>query len=284
MTEMIDADRSEPQAKSTRGQRIRRLIIGILVAILLFFVLLEGLLSLDPLHFQHFRDQIVLSNNTIPAPAGWTFAPGTYRLVLNTVTMLDDGTRRVPDTNVDASKMLVFVGDSVTFGYGVDDDETFANLIARQLPDVHVYNTGITAFNSTNILRQVQNYADADAIVYLITSNDDDGEYIIDFSAKRPDFSWIVLYAVYLPPLLFPQQLRPPHDTDRYLRDVAQISAYPNTLVVGYDDTLTPITPGAVRIAPYTTRNSISDPHPDAEGHRFIAEQLLPLIRERFDL
>jgi hypothetical protein len=84
--------------------------------------------------------------------------------------------------------------------------------------------------------------------------------------------------------MLFPQQYRVPHDTNRYLRDVTEMGTHKNGLIVGYDNTLTPITPGAVKIAAYTTRNSISDPHPNAEGHRFIADQLLPLIRERFGM
>lgn len=265
-----------------RGQRVRRTLITILLSIIFFVLLLEGLLSLDPLGFVHFRDHINLIKHAVPSAAGYTYAPGQYDLARNTVTMLEDGTRLVPNTDTEAEKVLVFVGDSVTFGYGVDDEETFANLVAQQLPGVRIYNAGITGYNSTNILRQVQQYPNADAIVYLITNNDDDGEVIISFDREFPDYSWLAVYAINLPPLLFPNDLRPVYDTDRYLRDVAQIAADPRTLIVGYDDRLTPITPGAVRIAPYTTRNSISDGHPDTEGHRFIADQLLPLIRERF--
>lgn len=284
MTVEAQIEVSTPVANPNRARRLRHAIIASLFGIILALFLLEGLLSFDPLGFVHFRDQVVLSSRSIPSAAGWTYAPGVYTLVRNTVTMLDDGTRLVPDTNASAAKTLVFVGDSITFGYGVDDDETFANRIALALPDVHVYNTGITGYNSTNVLREVQQYPDADGIVYLITYNDDDGEYIPNFYAAPPSLSWIAVYAINLPPLLFPQQLRPAHDTDRYLRDVTQIAAQPNTLIVGYDSTLTPITPGAVRIAPYTARSSVSDSHPSAEGHRFIAEQLLPLIRERFGL
>lgn len=284
MTVEAQVEVSARAAKPNRARRLRHAIIASLFGIILALFLLEGLLSFDPLGFVHFRDQVVLSSRSIPSAAGWTYAPGIYTLVRNTVTMLDDGTRLVPDTNASAAKTLVFVGDSITFGYGVDDDETFANRIALALPDVHVYNTGITGYNSTNVLREVQQYPDADGIVYLITYNDDDGEYIPNFYAAPPSLSWIAVYAINLPPLLFPQQLRPAHDTDRYLRDVTQIAAQPNTLIVGYDSTLTPITPGAARIAPYTARNSVSDSHPSAEGHRFIAEQLLPLIRERFGL
>jgi hypothetical protein len=221
-------------------------------------------------------------SHAIPTSAGWTIAPGTYPLVLSTVTMLDDGTRFVPDTNVNADKTLVLVGDSVTFGYAVDDDETFANEIARQLPDVHIINAGITAFNSSNILRQIRQYPTADAIVYLITDNDDDAEYLIGFNEQPLQYSWMGLYFLFVPPMLFPQQFRVPHDTNRYLHDVKEIAEIPNVLLVGYDNTLTPITPSALRIARYTERNSIGDPHPNPAGHRFIAAQLLPLIHERF--
>ena len=45
------------------------------------------------------------------------------------------------------------MGDSVTFGYGVDDDQTWVDGMARALPDVHVINAGVSGFNSTNVLR-----------------------------------------------------------------------------------------------------------------------------------
>jgi len=35
-------------------------------------------------------------------------------------------------------------------------------------------------------------------------------------------------------------------------------------------------------IRPFTTQLSFADKHPDANGHREIADQILPVIRARF--
>ena len=43
-------------------------------------------------------------------------------------------------------KRIVIVGDSFTWGYGVNDGETFADLIEKMAPDVEVINLGVTAF------------------------------------------------------------------------------------------------------------------------------------------
>ena len=271
----------------TRGQAIARAIIALLFGVILSLLFLEFLLSFDPLGFRHFRDQRILMQHLRPTPAGWTYDPGVYKLSTSTVTMLDDGTRLVPDTNVNADKTLVVVGDSVAFGYGVSDDQTFSNDIARELPNIHVINAAITTFNSSNVLRQVEQYPDADYIVWLIIKNDADPEFAPPFHQPLPDFSWTALYAIYLPLFLTEKDesyVHPLRDLNRYLNEATQITSDPRVLAVGYDNVLTPITPNAVHIEKYTTVNSFGDPHPNAEGHQFLADEILPLIRERFGI
>jgi lysophospholipase L1-like esterase len=222
-----------------------------------------------------------------PTPAGWTYDPGTYQLSSSVVTMLDDGTRLVPDTNLNADTTLVVLGDSVAFGYGVSDDEAFANDLARELPDVHVINAAMTTFNSANVLRQLEQYPDADYFVWLIVKNDADPEFAPPFGEALPDLSWTALYGVYLPLFLSERDdtyVHPLRDMDRYMREATAITSDPRVLAVGFDNVLTPITPNAVQIEKYTTVNSFGDPHPNAEGHQFLADEILPLIRERFGL
>lgn len=44
-----------------------------------------------------------------------------------------------------ARQFILFFGDSITFGQGVRDDETFASLIGQRWPEVETYNYGIVS-------------------------------------------------------------------------------------------------------------------------------------------
>jgi lysophospholipase L1-like esterase len=278
---------SSPTPRLVRfGGRIARVLIGVLIGVGLALLLLEGLLSLDPLGLRYIRDYKVLSDALIPAPAGYTYAPGVYTLSRSVVTMRADGTRLVPASAPDDTPApLAFIGDSVTFGLGVSDDHTFTNLIASALPGTRVINAGLPAFNIVNIRRSLDTLPADARVVYLITANDSDPIFEPDFSpeGRLPDLPWVLLYWLFLPPVL--QAANDPAfgnagaDMALYQREVAQIAADPRVLLIaGYDDRLTPATPGAVRIPRYTTRISFADEHPDASGHRELAAALLAIL------
>jgi len=181
----------------------------------------------------------------------------------------------------------VFVGDSVTFGLGVSDDQTFVNLVAAQLPGVRVIDAAMPAFNINNVRRMVDLQPPDARIVYMITDNDSDPEFMPDFSAagKLPTLPWTALYIRFLPTVV--QAADPSYgyagsDLGMYEREVAPLGDDPRVLMIGYDDALTPLAPGAVMIRPFTTQLSFADKHPDLNGHHEIADQILPVIRERF--
>ncbi len=160
----------------------RRKLIAVLLGVIATLLLSEALLALfDPLGFAYYRDQAYLGSLLVPDPRGYNFRPGTYQLSSFRFTLLPDGTRAVPDTNLSADRTLVFVGDSVTFGYGVNDDQTWVNLIARALPDVHVINAGVSGYNSRNVSRAISLYPRTASLVYLIVSNDAEPEKQVDF-------------------------------------------------------------------------------------------------------
>ncbi len=272
----------------------RRKLIHVLIGILLALLLSEGLLAwLDPLGFAYYRDQAYLGARLIPDPRGYNFRPGVYRLSSSQFTILPDGTRRVPDTNLEAAKTLVFIGDSVTFGYGVDDAQSWVNRIARELPDVHVINAGVSGYNSTNVLRTLAQYPTADALVYLIVNNDAEPENQPDFAHPRPpdNPSWLALYLLHLPEYLNPISASDEiarGDIPRYLDDLHHILADERVLAVAFDDAFGQLT---VReccaiplIARGTDRVSPVDGHPGVRGNQEIAAQMLPLLRQRFGL
>jgi hypothetical protein len=271
-----------------RRQHIARALIALLFGIVVSLLLLELLLSLDPLGFSQFRDQKILFEHLRETPAGYGYEPGVYNLPYSktTVTILDDGTRLVPDTNLEADKTLVVLGDSVTFGYQVGDADTLPNQIARQLPNVRVINAAMTSFNVANVLRQYHQFPDADYFIWLIIANDADPEFAPPFHQKLPTLSWTAIYLTNLP-LIINERLNtisPHRNLDGYLAFASEMTRDPRVLAVGYDNQLTPITPGALKIAPYTQINSWSDPHPNPQGDLFLANEIVPLIRRQFGL
>jgi len=44
-------------------------------------------------------------------------------------------------------KSLFFIGDSITFGYGVSAEKTFVEVINRNSPDYKIVNAGVLGYN-----------------------------------------------------------------------------------------------------------------------------------------
>jgi hypothetical protein len=271
-------------------QSARRKLIALLLGVILALLGGEGLLArFDPLGFGYYRDQANLNPHLVADPRGYTFQPGTYTLSASTFTILADGNRAVPDTASEAKMTLVFMGDSVTFGYGVDDDQSWVSLVARGLPGVHVINAGVSGFNSTNGLRTLALYPDAQALVYLIINNDAYPENRPNFGQLHPPpaETWLETYLLNLPDYLFPP-IEPPNDLPRYLSDLRQMSADSRVLLVGFDDDFSRMTIrdccAVSLIERGTDRVSPADGHPGVRGNQQIAAQMLPLVRQRFGL
>jgi len=90
------------------------------------------------------------------------------------------GGRIVPDGRKSDALRIVFLGDSVTFGEGVHDTDTFVQRVGRQLRTrldfpVEVYNFGVGGHNTSDALWTWQRYGrhlDADLVVYTFVLND----------------------------------------------------------------------------------------------------------------
>lgn len=276
---MYDVNNSNSRESSHKMISFKGLLSATL-QLCVFIVILEIIVAmLDPLGIAAYRNGLaMLRSIRYPTNEGYALNDGQHTIEHWTVTV-ENGLRVVPDTNKSASKELIILGDSVAFGFGVDDSDTFANLIARQLPDWHVINTAQTGYSIGNIERTSSLYPEAECLVYVSVSNDNESDVLNGTETY-----------VYMPALL------------AYGQYYVLRSIYP---VVGYDDWLKrakALFDSGVLITvfdesrqaesvknanlpfPIIPRHkstvSYGDSHPDATAHQAITDSLMPLITE----
>jgi hypothetical protein len=276
-------------------KRIVRAVIAVLWTFVVVIFGLELILrTLDPLGIFHaYNDLVILHETMVSHPRrGYSLPPGEIQFTNWLATMTADQTRLVPDTNPEASCTIAMVGDSLTFGQGVEDDETFTNLLAMQYPNVYFINTGIIGYNIHNVLSTIRDI-EADAYVYLLISNDAEPEL-------QPEHHPRVKYALALYIFLAMKRLKPDTDDspdepapdgvnipypDWVIADAETIIDMDNVLIVGFErgklaQFVQTLDEDLVFIPSTNHINSQSDPHPNPEGHRELADSFAPYVAD----
>ena len=135
--------------------------------------------------------------------AFWTLAPDLDGLELAgrfadgaalrfTVTTDRRGLRKMPPV-IDAAHRIVFLGDSCTFGLGVDDEQTFPAEIQRAIPGAECVNLavpGYTAFQGRRVFERFSFDGRVDVVVITFGRNDDlkwDGRSDIEHAVMLED-------------------------------------------------------------------------------------------------
>lgn len=88
--------------------------------------------------------------------------PGTYKITLNDkVTFqtmhLESGYRETA-FSIKKSPSVVFLGCSFTYGYGVNNEETFASVLQQELPEENVLNAGVIGYGTVQSLIQLREF------------------------------------------------------------------------------------------------------------------------------
>lgn len=285
---MQQRDKSE---KVDKLANIRRTIIGILLTFLLCFAMLDALLFwFDPLGLVAYLHSFErMWETTAPSESGFTFIVGEHEMMGYSYTILEDRSRFVPATNPDATCTIVGIGDSLTFGMGVEDDETWVNLIASQYPNVHFINAGRPVFGAGNVYDSRDEYP-ADGYIWLVVSNDDFGDagYTERSTEYLPASRLYWLYVLY--PAIFKGSafnvvneygVEPDPNTPSPSADVANLMlAEDNTLIFGFDEYPTNRIEEAILVPIYTDTVSPTDFHPSASAYRDIVDDIAPYIAD----
>lgn len=258
---------------------MRRLIIRLLVGLIIFLLGMEVLLRLfDPLGMRYFQNLQYLYNYYESSPTRiFELKAGDYTLNGWLVRELANGQRNVPD-NPGGACTLVFVGDSVTWGEGVDDSATWVNLVARQLSSVNVIDAASLFYNSENVRGSIKDYPDAQAFIYFISNNDPEVTFKIPHIV--PGGSALSYYLLYL--LDTSGGYHPSSDYPRFWSDLDMMQADPRLTFVAFDQPFSRdlAIRYPVRLIPlYTHWLSYVDTHANAEGNQQIAAAMLPIVQ-----
>lgn len=261
-------------------RKLLRAVKVVSIWIILSLLAIEGGLRLaDPLGVLRVTyDLSALWRHLEDDARGYRIAPGRYVLSNWQATILDDGTRAVPDTTA-GKRRLVVVGDSFTFGLGVSDSETWVNLLVRDMPGWTVINAGMPAYNIDNARRTIAAYP-AERYIYLLYGNDDEAGF--DWRHAYEDMNKYSAMSIYW--WWFKEARNKGHDGPQtpawYYDSLEAIAGNEKVQIVGFAgqplaEAAKKRYPERVTLIP-AVRHVISfaDGHPNAAGHRDIAAAL----------
>lgn len=129
------------------------------------FILLEGFLWV--LGYRPYRNHDYRVDSTPQTPfvadekLGIQLNEGTFDFTLNdavrfTATHLDNGMRKIPGSPVGNDSSILFLGCSYTYGYGVNDHESFPAIAQSRHPEWNVENKGVVGYGTTQHLIQLR--------------------------------------------------------------------------------------------------------------------------------
>jgi len=164
------------------------LVLGITVLICLgggevFFRLFPQYLSEEAqlrLHWQEVGQSERAQSSSVPDPRfGYLLRPhftgrtgrGDFHFTFHT----DEHGFRNPSP-WPARADVVVVGDSLAFGYGVDDDQAWPRLVAKALPGIDIINLGLAGFGPQQYLRVLESYGFAlhpKLVLFMLFSGND---------------------------------------------------------------------------------------------------------------
>lgn len=215
----------------------------------------------------YFYDLDTLFTDAEPhATRGYILRSKVYKFWHWQATVLDDHTRLVPDT-AKAHCVIAFVGDSVTFGHGVNDADTFTSQLAATAPGVQYVNAGVNGYNAAQVLATVKSYPAA-GYVYLLIDNDAQPTF-----KPRTNVNHMPTVSLYLAALTAPRVVRA-NDYTVFDAAIAELKAIDNVAIVGLAGDPLAARAGVPTIQRWTHNVSRFDSHPDRTGHSEIAAQL----------
>lgn len=189
---------------------------------------------------------------------------------------------RAPVPETPAAPRVVFLGDSLTAGYGLEPQEAYPAIIAERLRDGgyphEVVNAGVSGDTSAGGVRRADWSLQGDVRVLVLALGANDGLRGLPPAELQRNLSGIITRAQARGArVLLAGMEAPPNFGAAYTREFRQV--YP-ALAKAHGVALVPFL--LDRVAGVAALNQADGIHPTADGHRVIAEtvwdRLVPLL------
>ena len=180
-----------------------------------------------------------------------------------------------------AERVVLFLGDSLTAGLGVEPEESYpqvlgAMLVRDGITDIRIVNGGISGSTSASALARLKWYAKIHPAVLFLALGANDGLRGLTIEEMEKNLTEVVTYAQAqgMSVILAGMEL-PPNYGDAYIGAFRKVY---RDLAARYQITLIPfLLEGVGGVA---TLNQADGIHPNAEGHRRIALQVYPVLKQ----
>jgi hypothetical protein len=211
-----------------------------------------------------------------------------------TVTTNSTGQRVTPDNSPSCRLHIALIGDSYVWGPSVGDEETWANRLATRFPSACFYIYGQWGYNAEQAEWTLEQQVprNMDYVVYFIFQNDDLLPYVLHDPGPPPNpfnlFRYTQLIAWKLGWL---KQEGWGEEGDRYPdrfdAAIRKLAGDPRVRFVGFDEEILVhhvrdmgFDVFGIGTPSKAQRTSPIDDHPNADGHRMIAEQFYPFVEK----
>ncbi|GAB6143323.1 arylesterase [Desulfocicer niacini] len=178
-----------------------------------------------------------------------------------------------------AETSILFLGDSLTAGYGVEQEQAYPSLLgpliaAGGYPDVKLINAGISGSTTASALSRLKWYKRTRPDILFLALGANDGLRGLSLSAMEKHLDATIRMALDqgMTVILAGMEI-PPNYGPAYTRQFRQVFV---TLAEKYSIILMPfLLKGVAGRSQYNQADGI---HPTAAGHRIIAANVLPYI------
>lgn len=201
----------------------------------------------------------------------------TLRIILLTVMLMSWA-----PLSAQAERIVLFLGDSLTAGLGVEAEESYPQLLGAMLTrdgitDVRIINGGISGSTSAGASARLQWYGKMHPSVLFLALGANDGLRGLTIKEMEKNLAAVIVAAQMqgMTVILAGMEL-PPNYGDAYTGAFRQMY---RDLAVRYQIPLIPfLLEGVGGVAALNQADGI---HPNAEGHRQIARHVYPLLKQQ---
>jgi len=181
-----------------------------------------------------------------------------------------------------SQRTIVFFGNSLTAGYGVDPDDAFPALIQHKLDSLHitykVINAGVSGETTAGGLGRIDWILKQPPSIFVLELGGNDGLRGIPLNETKKNLQGIVDRVKQKNPstrIIIAGMMIPPNMGNQYTRQFQQI--YPSLANSNHLDLIPFLLAG---VGGNSALNQGDGIHPTAEGHKIVAENVWKVLQK----